>query len=67
MAEKTWGHCKHCRYFASHSKVPLSNEEARCLQPVLGKFDLRVFGASGCNGFELREGLPSSVEQPAQA
>lgn len=64
MAEKNWGHCKHCRYFASRSKVPLGNEEARCLQPELSRFELRVFGASGCSAFELRQGLDSSVEQP---
>jgi hypothetical protein len=64
MADQKWGHCKHCKYFASPARIPLDAEEARCLHPVLSKYELEVFGASGCSGFELRPGLPADVEQP---
>lgn len=59
-----WGHCQHCKYFASLARIPLPNEEARCLQPELSRYELIVFGASGCTGFELRPGLERSVEDP---
>ena len=59
-----WGHCKNCRHFASPAALPLDTEEAACKQPSLAKVNLTVFGACGCNAFELRSGLPSSVEQP---
>lgn len=65
MAEKTWGHCQHCKYFGSMSRVPLNNEEARCLHPELSRFNLVVFGASGCDGYQLRPGLSVDVERPA--
>lgn len=65
MAERKWGHCKHCKYFSSPANVPLDAEEARCLHPELSQYELTVFGASGCNGFELRKGIPAGVEQPA--
>ena len=64
MAQGTWGHCQHCRYFASPARVPLEEEEARCEQPTLSHFNLLVFGASGCNAFELRQGLGKEEEQP---
>ncbi len=64
MANGQWGHCQHCRYFASPARVPLVEEEARCAQPTLAKFELLVFGANGCNGFELRPGLAETIERP---
>ena len=59
----TWGHCQRCRYFASPSRIPLEEEEAECEHPALARFQLRVFGAGGCNGFELRPGLSQTGEQ----
>lgn len=63
MAEAGWGHCQHCKYFASPARVPLVEEQARCQQPTLSRFELMVFGASGCNAFELRQGVAESTEQ----
>jgi len=63
MNDFTWGHCKNCKYFASPAVVPLEEEEARCLHPELSRYSLTVFGASGCCGFDLRSGLPASIEQ----
>jgi hypothetical protein len=57
-----WGHCKNCRHFASPAAVPLGEEEASCKQPSIAKFELTVFGACGCNAFEVRLGLPDTVE-----
>jgi hypothetical protein len=65
MNDARWGHCQHCKYFRSLAKMPLPNEEARCGHPELSKFQLKVFGASGCTGFELRPGLDRNVEEPA--
>jgi hypothetical protein len=62
MAEKNWGHCKNCKHFGSHARQPDAAEAARCNQPQLTKFELRVFGASGCNAFELRAGLGEEAE-----
>lgn len=59
-----WGHCQHCKYFASPAPAPIQAEEARCLQPVLVKYELSVFGACGCNSFELRAGFLPEIEQP---
>ena len=64
MAERAWGHCLHCKYFGSLAGIPISAEEARCKQPELVKFDLKVFGASGCRAFELRAGLEPTLEEP---
>ena len=64
MASSNFGHCKHCRYFASPSKRPLELEEAPCTEPRLRAFGLITFGASGCNAFTLREGLSERVELP---
>lgn len=64
MANGNWGHCQHCQYFASPAKMPLPTEEARCKHPQLSQYELVVFGASGCNGFELRPGLQPAVEEP---
>lgn len=61
-----WGHCEHCKYFASPALVPVGSEEAKCMHRALSKFNLLVFGASGCSAFELRPGLPESVERPEQ-
>jgi hypothetical protein len=61
---KTWGHCGHCRFFSSPAKAPLDGEQASCLEPTLAKFELRVVGMCGCNHFELRPGLPKTVEEP---
>lgn len=66
MANGTWGHCKHCKYFGSPAQTPLVNEEAPCEQPELGLFHLVVFGASGCNAFELRAGVPAEAEGEAE-
>jgi hypothetical protein len=60
-----WGHCRSCRYFGSPAHVPLGTEEALCKQPELSKFELTIFGASGCNGWELRPGLPPEIEEPS--
>lgn len=57
MADHQWGHCEHCKFFASPAPVPLDAEEAECKHPILSKYGLHVFGASGCNGFQLRPGL----------
>ncbi|WP_224240281.1 hypothetical protein [Hyalangium gracile] len=67
MINGNWGHCQHCRYFASLARIPLAGEEARCLQPELSRYDLKVFGASGCKAFELRQGLSKEVEEPTAA
>ena len=63
MADKKWGNCKNCRFFGSASRTPGDAEAARCNQPQLSAFELKVFGASGCNAFELRAGIS---EQPAE-
>jgi hypothetical protein len=66
MADRQWGHCRSCRFFASPARIPFGTEEARCAHPELSKFELTVFGASGCNAWELRPGLSEQVEaQPA--
>lgn len=65
MIDRHWGHCQHCKYFESLARLPLPNEEARCSQPELSRYELRVFGASGCAVFELRPGLDREVEEPA--
>ena len=67
MADGRWGHCEHCRYFGSPARTPLVNEEAPCQHPELSRFHLTVFGASGCNGFELRPGAPADVEASVYA
>ena len=67
MSESNWGHCQHCRFFGSPARVPLGEEEASCEQPELATFHLLVFGASGCNAFELRPGLIESAEHGATA
>jgi hypothetical protein len=43
--------------------VPLGTEEALCKQPELSRFELAVFGSSGCNSWELRAGLAADVEE----
>lgn len=60
-----WGHCEHCKYFSSPSRRPEPTEEAQCRHPVLASFDLKVFGACGCRGFELRPGVSRDSEEPA--
>lgn len=64
MANHEWGHCQHCKHFGSLARIPLPNEEARCHQPELARYELKVFGASGCRAFELRAGLEKEVEEP---
>ncbi len=64
MGNGAWGHCRTCKFFASPASVPLGGEEARCEQPQLAKLALTVFGASGCNAWELRAGLSPQTEQP---
>ena len=58
-----WGHCKNCRHFASPAARPLGSEEAACQHPSLSKFHLTVYGSCGCNGFDVRPGLPDVVER----
>ncbi|MBX3234167.1 MAG: hypothetical protein KIT84_40140 [Labilithrix sp.] len=60
----TWGHCAHCKFFASPARAPLDGEEAACGEPTLEKFQLRVVGVGGCNHFTLRPGLTERVEEP---
>lgn len=67
MPNSMWGHCQHCKYFASPARAPLGTEQAACTEPHLQPYRLLVFGASGCTQFELREGLSRAVEEPAQA
>jgi hypothetical protein len=61
---KKWGHCGHCKFFSSPAKAPLDGEQASCKEPTLAKFELRVIGVNGCNAFQLRPGLPKTVEEP---
>jgi hypothetical protein len=58
-----WGHCMHCKHFDSPAQLPLAMEEASCQHPALEPYQLRVFGTSGCSGFELREGISYSSER----
>jgi hypothetical protein len=68
MENAKWGHCKSCTFFASPARVPLGSEEARCHHPELSRYHLTIFGACGCSGWELREGLPKTIEeQPTPA
>lgn len=67
MTDTKWGHCQHCKYFASPARAPLVAEEAACKQPELSRHGLVVFGACGCTLFELRQGLREDVEEPAYA
>ncbi|MBX3260387.1 MAG: hypothetical protein KIS78_30800 [Labilithrix sp.] len=67
MARNSWGHCSHCKYFASPAAAPLDGEEAACDEPGLAKLELRVFGTCGCKRFELRKGLAPTVERPRAA
>lgn len=67
MPNSTWGHCQHCKHFASPARAPLGTEQAPCMEPHLRPYRLLVFGASGCTQFELREGLPRNVEEPTYA
>ncbi len=64
MADDKWGHCRDCKFFGSPARRPLEEEEAACLQPTLKKFNLAVFGASGCNAYELRGGIEAGAQQP---
>jgi hypothetical protein len=66
-SQNAWGHCSHCRYFASPARSPLDGEQASCKEPTLAKFALRVVGTCGCNHFTLRPGLSTTVEQPRVA
>ncbi len=59
----SWGHCQHCKHFASPARMPLEDEEAACRHPVLSKYQLLVFGAGGCNGFDLRPGIAPTSEE----
>ena len=59
-----WGHCQNCKYFGSPAHKPLVSEEAPCKHPVLSKYQLEVFGASGCTGFELRAGATDTEQLP---
>ena len=64
MADQKWGHCKQCKYFASPARLPLEDEEAPCLHPVLSKYRLTVFGANGCTGWDLRAGMGAAAPSP---
>ncbi|MHB8419321.1 MAG: hypothetical protein ACYDCL_14685 [Myxococcales bacterium] len=65
MADDRWGHCRECKFFGSPARRPLEDEEAACLHPVLSKYKLTVFGASGCNGWDLRGGIEAGSDQPS--
>ncbi|XXF77431.1 hypothetical protein P2318_30920 [Myxococcaceae bacterium GXIMD 01537] len=65
MADRDWGNCKNCRYFASRSDNPGDDELANCIQRELRDYDLKVSGLSGCNAFELRTAAPASQEAPS--
>lgn len=62
MANGKWGHCRTCKHFASPASVPLPSEEAKCKHPELSRYALTVFGASGCNGWDLRPGVTEEAE-----
>jgi hypothetical protein len=61
--DNAWGHCMHCKHFGSPAQIPLANEEASCEHAGLLPYQLRVFGTSGCNGFELRPGVSPRTER----
>jgi len=61
-----WGHCRSCKFFGSPARVPLGGEEARCTQPELSKYQLTVFGANGCNEWEMRPGLSEPIKKIEQ-
>jgi hypothetical protein len=44
----------------------LANEEAPCKQPELSRYTLIVFGASGCDAFELRATAAAEAEATAE-
>lgn len=67
MADARWGHCRNCKHFGSPARIPLDSEEASCREPTLVTFELRVFGAAGCNHFELRPGVSRHAERPSFA
>jgi len=62
MTNGQWGHCRTCKFFGSPARVPLGSEEARCGQSELSRRELTVFGANGCNLWDLRPGLPQTAE-----
>jgi hypothetical protein len=64
MAEKNWGNCKNCKYFASHNAQPEGEDVAQCKQPNLSAYALRVSGDSGCNAFEARVAPPAESPAP---
>ena len=64
MAEKNFGNCKNCKYFASQRAQPGSEEVAQCKQPSLSAYALRVSGESGCNAFEARVAPPTEAPAP---
>ena len=64
MTNNKWGHCAHCNHFGSPAAAPHDGEEAACKESGLAKLELRVFGTCGCKKFELRRGLPATVEGP---
>ncbi len=66
MPDDQWGHCQHCKYFGSHARMPVGNEEASCTQPTLSRYKLVVFGASGCTLFVVRAGLRPDIEEHEQ-
>jgi hypothetical protein len=61
---ETWGHCSHCGFFGSPARAPLDGEQAACMEPALGKLQLRVVGTCGCSRFQLRPGLSRTLEEP---
>jgi hypothetical protein len=64
MKDRAWGHCQDCRFFAKPEPVRRldGHAGAYCQHPVLSKYQLFVYGAGGCNGFDLR---PSFEDRPA--
>jgi hypothetical protein len=59
-----WGHCRNCKFFSSPARVPFEDEEAACQEPNLSVYHLLVFGAGGCDAFDLRPGLSEAEERP---
>ena len=70
MADSKWGKCKGCRFFDSHSASAEDDTGvAKCTQPELADFDLKVSDDSGCNAFEARVGIynPAPMDDAGHA
>ena len=62
MPDDNWGHCQHCKHFASPARAPLSTEEATCSRPELAKHGLTA-EQNLDYGFFVRdpEGVPVQI------